>query len=451
MRIRQPFFILILGILLFSSAGAAVADPDLLDNQPTTLLYPPFWHTPMGIHRGTPDMLALFVGNRTHFDGPQGLACNRLLSDLSEKTDEPEFRLTVIGANTGQAHLIYNPDLAGLDVIGDQQNLNGLLKKPLGLAMTPAGVVYIADAGQPAVHALRSVRGKFNTDSVLPAPPEGWKTPWGVGLDSTGQIYITDAGRDQIFIYSAEGKWQKTLGPELSPGVRLSHPEAIAVVDPGERWSYYHDAYIYVCDRQGQRLVRMDLNGIVHSAVTPRDLACGNTLTTFGWIALDYYENCWITDRDNGQLIKLNRHLQFLDTYGRPGAGDGCFSHPSGLAIFRHFGQVFVAEDHGAHYFWVGADVRDSRAEWEKIPGLFRINFFLTEPAWVTIAYPDAQGRTSYLCQKQWLDSGPQKVFGSLGVKTPATGTPIELTAEATYSSASYFAKRIKITLPPKP
>jgi len=444
MRLRQLIFTVVcLGLGLLGLSGRVDADPDVFEDQPTTLIYPPFWHTPLGIHRGTPEMLSLFVGSRTRLDRPQALACSRLLSDVGVENPEPAFCLTVIGANTGQGHLIYNPSLTSLEVIGDSKNAPGLFRQPAGVAMTPHGTVFVADPGLNQVLRLDLAAGRLEANGALTPPPGGWIRPWGVAVDSRNSIYVTDQGSNQIHRYRPEGTWQASYGPELGSGIRLQRPAAIAVADPSEPWSFYHDAFFYVVDSDGQRLIRTDHHGRFQCEVKPSvGLPYPNSPAAFAWAALDYYENVWVTDPIRSQVHKLDRNLLYLDSYGEFGNGDRKFTRPSGIAIFRHFGQVFIADEQSAHYFWVGADVRDARAAWDAAaPGLLRIDFFLTEPAAVTISI---RGKKDALFHHPRMNSGPQAVRVNAG-KNFREEAVIFITVEATYSSARYFAKRVRV------
>ncbi len=446
MLVPRPW--LLLSLLLWCVPLSGLAEVTLLDNQPTTLVYPPFWHTPFGIHRGTPQLLAQFTWQRTSLAAPQDLACTLLLADQGKSQAGPEFMLTVVGANTGRGHLIYNPDLLHLDVVGDRGATRDMLLSPTGVALHANGTLYVTDPARPEVLILVPERGQYVLRGRLPAPPGGWQTPWGVALDSRGHIFVSDRGRHLIARYSPSGEFPNAIGPELPAGLRFNRPASLSVVDHQEPWSYYHDDYIFVCDSDGRRLLRLDHTGRVHKVLRAGDLTT-EARPYFAWLELDYYENVWVTDSENSLVRKFDRHLQPLATYGHPGEGDGAFRRPTGIAIHRHFGQVFIAEEGGAHYFWIGTDIL--RAQVSRVPGqddLASISFFLTEPARISIsaAWPN---ETVSIRNNHRLDSGPH----TLHWKLPATAADQELRftllAEATYSSAQHLAKRVRISLLP--
>lgn len=431
-------------LICFAWLGLAAAEPELIDHRPTTLVYPPFWHTPFGIHRGTPELLALFIGQRTTLSAPEDLACQLLLTRGSDQEAGPEFLLTVVGANAGRGNLIYNPDLLRLEVIGDPQPL----ASPKGVAMRLDGTVLVADPARRQVFLFAENNRQLALAGQLTPPPGGWDQPWGLALDSQNRLYVSDPGLDRIVVYSPEGQWLRTLGPQLPTGERLQKPTAVAVADRQETWSFYHDDYIFVCDQAGKRLLRLDPTGCVQRLLTLDQLPPENRPETLAWMDLDFYENLWATDPVRSQVHKFDRHLRYLTAFGQAGQGDGCFSHPTGIAIHRHFGQVFVAEAGGAHYFWIGADILQTRAERQSaFPGLVDVSFRLTEPAWLTItAQPDGAPKPTDLYRHHWFDSGEHRI--TWRSPEPGAGARLELIAEATYSSATYFAKRVRVTIP---
>jgi hypothetical protein len=425
------------------SCAALAAAPTPLSEGPTTLVYPPFWHTPLGVHRGTPELLKMLVGDRTHFDSPQALACTRYLNEPPAAAEPDDCRVTVLGANTGAGHLLYNATMLRLDVLGDHE---ALFRRPTGVALLPSGTGYVTDPGWPRVLRLTWARESLQADRELRAPPGGWRAPWGVCADSAGLVYVADALRDQVFCYAPDGELLKTLGPGLPGNLRFNAPQALAVVDAAEPWSYYHDNYLYVLDSQGTRLLRLNFwgGGDVQRSTTVASLPDAGGKPAWAWMDLDYYENLWITNPERGCVDKFDRHLNYLASFGAPGEGDGHFTRPTGIAVYRHFGQVFVAEARGAHYFWIGADVLRPAAAWAwREKRCLEIRFTLTEPAHVTLQAQTPDGRRRLLVREEpWLDAGPQSVRWTLPADWPAAAR-FRFTAEATYSSASYFARQV--------
>jgi hypothetical protein len=220
------------------------------------------------------------------------------------------------------------------------------------------------------------------------------------------------------------------------------------VVSAAETWSFYHDNYLYILDQKGQRLLRINpwSAGAVQAQTTARALPEPDTPAAWAWMDLDYYENLWVTDPARSCVHKFDRHLNYLTSFGSPGTGDGRFTRPTGIAVYRHFGQVFVAEANGAHYFWIGADVQHASVSWQSREGrCLALRFTLTEPAHLIVRAQTADGRrTQIVSDEAWMDSGPQCLLWRLPADWPAA-VHFQFTAEATYSSASYFSRQLDL------
>ena len=148
--------------LLFCLPSLHASDGPSLVEGPSSLLYPDFWHTPLGIHRGTPRLLRMFLGDKTEFDDPQGMACVRMLEYGPENP-----QLTVFGVNSGRSCVIYNPDMLSLELFGSPGAGDGQFDHPNGIAALPDGRVAVADTNNHRVVLLRFNGKKLHWDKVL--------------------------------------------------------------------------------------------------------------------------------------------------------------------------------------------------------------------------------------------------------------------------------------------
>ncbi|MGH7549796.1 MAG: hypothetical protein ACREK3_03475, partial [Gemmatimonadota bacterium] len=85
----------------------------------TTLVYPPFAHT-LGIHRARLVHLKLFLGDRTRFDDPQGVAAVKFASDDDPEAKGDDYQLTLFGVNSGRGEILYNSSMQTLAIYGGQ-------------------------------------------------------------------------------------------------------------------------------------------------------------------------------------------------------------------------------------------------------------------------------------------------------------------------------------------
>ena len=137
--------------LSFQAPLCLAGEPAIL-TLPSSLVYPEFWHTPMGIHRGTPRLLAMLSGGRAEFNDPEGIACTRMYENGPENT-----QLTVFGVNSGQSCVIYNPDMLSLGFFGSQGKGPGQFDHPGGIAALPNGRVAVADTGNHRGEASKPI------------------------------------------------------------------------------------------------------------------------------------------------------------------------------------------------------------------------------------------------------------------------------------------------------
>jgi streptogramin lyase len=414
----------------------------------TTLVIPTFQHT-WGIHRGTSLHLFLFVGLKTRFNNPQGLAAVRLRQWEDSTTELDDDELTVYGVNSGEHNIIYNTSMYSLGIYGEEGEGKGQFRSPRGIAADEFGNVYLADTGNHRVVHLLNTGKELVWARTIGSPGDGpghFRSPSGVALNSQGRLYVSDTDNHRIQVFDSHGQYLMEIGGPLRS------PQGIAVIDSGERWSYYRENYLCAVDSGGRRLQKISLKGDILQTVAGQ--RTGMSDVRFGYVAIDFYGNVWVTDRDNHCVHKFDRDLNFVVSFGGKGKGDAEFLFPRGIAIWRRFGQVFVAEEAGAQYYWVGVDLL--RVEVNPIFGEegIKINFFLTERAYLTVDIWDNHGKlvkTLVVEKEAPIGSGEYRWNGlnAQGEAMPPGQYKLRIVAQPTYSSYHYFQrlveKRVKL------
>ncbi len=457
----------ILPLLLFQPANSIGSD-DKYD--PTTLVFPSYLHT-MGIQKATKTHLRLYTKNRVKVRDPQGIAVVRLKSwdDPSKEKDDDE--VTGYGVNSGENVIVYNTSMTSLSFYG--LNATGLqaLNKPMGIAANESGDVYVADTGNHRIVRLKNPKKHLKFVRAIGGKGSlvgQFLNPIDVALDSQGMVYVSDTGNHRIQIIRPDNKLHHWFGKQGVADGQLWHPTGIAVTDGGERWSYYKDSFIALVDLDHTRIQKFSLDGEFLKAIRLKDF--GYTSGYLAYLVIDYYSNIWITDTKNHQIHKFDRQLNYLTSFGRKGTGDKEFEEPRGIAVFRRFGQVFVAEKESAQYYWIGTDVFDFRGEWNSGLGTIELSFFLTEPSFVTLYVEPSDGDKTEVFSKRQFFSGQQSIYldgnwkrwsksqiehlskESNGVSRKMV--PIspgeyhfKLKVEPTYSSYQYFDKMVECSV----
>ena len=444
----RPSLALAPWLLLLALSGAPLLAEPRLEKVPSSAVYPDFWHTPLGIHRGSPALLKLLTSDQARFDDPLGLACTRM-----DEYGEQSPQITAFGVNSNAGQIVYNPSMKSLAVFGQQGWGEGRFYKPVGVACRPDGRVVVADTGNQRLVLLRFHDGKLywvNTLGQRGHGPGQFVDPRWVALDSQGRIYVSDTGNNRIQVLDAQGQFLYSFGDNPNANNSLDEPQAIAVVDPGEPYSPEPLGAIYVVDQHHGRVQKFSLDGRFLGQTTAEDL--GRPTVYFEGIALDYFNNLWVADRSSDQLHKYDQHLQWVDSWGKPGEGDGKLSSPRGVAIYRHYGQLLVLEAESAQYLWIGTDIKEvrfSRVESRQKGPELRIDYRVTDRAWVDTWVEDLEQNKLVQLQTHKLQKeGAQTIFwnGDIsGGYRIAPGTYfLVFQAEATYSSATYVKREMR-------
>lgn len=456
MRINK----LLLTLILLTLISASVIAGDTDENQPSTFVFPAYGHS-YGIRKAGATELFLFMGFRVKFRDPQGLACVRL--DSWEDPDDPhdDDEVTVYGVNSGQNNIIYNSSMWSLDVYGLDEDDYALLKQPHGICANSRGDVYVADSGNNRIVRLFNPGSKLQFVSSIGGEgtePGEFRFPRQVALDTRGNLYVSDTENHRIQVFDDQEKLRSIIGGPKE----MQYPNAIAVTDQAEKHRYHAGNFIIVVDSVNQRISKYGLKGnlIKRSRINSTGYGSGS----LEYIAIDYYNQVLITDSQNHCIHKFDSDLNFITSFGEQGDDDHQFEEPRGIAIYRRFGQLFIAERHGAQYYWIGTDISDFHVQTSLNSTLFRIR--ITEPSFIYADIFDPQGNfIKRIADKQFLypaglhtlfwdnrlarkvpETSREKPFtlseiSQPGKKVPSGQYRIQITTEATYSSRTYFQK----------
>ena len=436
------------------TAGVLAAPQPQLSAQgynPTTLVYPSFGHT-MGYHKAGGYFLKFFLGEDASFDSPQGICAKKLTAtdDPNKTKDDDELSLFAVSSRRHQ--ILYNEGLSKLRLFGEFGRGEGQFWAPRGVAVTVGGDVYVADTGNDRIVKLKSDGKdlKYATSlGRLGLGPGEFDDPTDVAVDTRGNIYVTDMANNRVQVLDASGEYLYEFGNDYLRG-----PTSITVLDGEEPWTYYRESFLVVVDESGRRVTKFSLRGVQDNSITHMDLKLDDA--GFAYCAIDYYNNVYLTDYLNSTVHKLDRTLRPIVSFGRKGTGEKEFLHPTGIAIWKRFGQVFILDESGAHYYWIGVDAYlrgffpPEFGQKEK-PGT-TVSIYLTDPAMVGMKVYDSKGdlvRTLTPEFKQYPFEN-EIVWNGLDDKgnfaVPGTYT-LKVSVEPTYSSKGYFDKELTGTV----
>ncbi len=431
------------------------------------------------MHRVGPFQLFMYLGIRTQFDNPTGIAAVKLRSEDDLSTEQDDDELTVFGLNSGRCEIIYNTSLYSVKVFGTCGDRDGEFRNPLGIAADEDGNVFVADTGNNRV-----VRLLYENDELIFVKSfrvagddgEAFSEPSQIALGTSGTLYIADTGNDRIVLMSPVGEYLGEItgsaspaphGVNTQPGLSLDGPVGLAVVERRADWTNRAEDSIVVADQGGTRLLRFDRSGRLLAELDGAELP---GTVSFDYLAIDYYGNVYATDRTGSCIHKFDRVLNHITSFGQSGKDDMELDEPRGITLWRRFGQIFVAERAGAQYFWIGTDIQRFSVEPGSIAqgaGKVRVSYFLTEVARVTLEVLDQDDnviRTIVSNRRRaigenvelWDTSAARRKNpdNPRGERFPQDHEPLEpgrytirLTARATYSSGTYISDTAKSPL----
>lgn len=399
-----------------------------------SLVFPPYTHS-YGIRKATPKHLFMFFGTSSKFTDPQGLATTRLDSWDDPETKKDDDEVVVYGVNSGMHQIIYNTSMYALALYGKKGSGNGCFMFPKGIVTNNKGDVYIADSGNNRiVHLFNPKAGliwktSFNGASQVDS---GMTGPMRVSLDEDGNLYAADAVHRKIFVFTKDHSLKMTIPAKGSSAIFADSPTALVVADGTNHWSFFKNERVIFCaDQSGTRLWKIQIDGTVIKNVKLPD----GYHAFYG--ATDYYHNFWITDIRKHCVIKYDHELNFLEIFGSHGEKKDQFVEPRGIAIYKRFGQVFIAEKSGAQYYWIGTQYKGASLKMAS-PSKFDLTVKSTEFSFVSLlSVSDNKKDTVYYLKKQMFFplSDQVRISDSSGL---GKASSIELKIEPTYSSYTF-------------
>ncbi len=413
---------------------------------PTTLVFPPFLH--IWVQKATATHLRLYTQNSVKVDNPQGVSATRLDSWEDPHRTDDDDELTVYGVNAGYNMIIYNTSLTTIAFYGMNESGERRLRQPHGITAHRSGEVYVADTGNDRVVHFHNPGRELRFIRAL----TGLRAPHDVAISPDKTVYVADTGNNRIVVYRDDQLLHSWGAGELE------QPTAITATDGSDTWSYYKDAFVIVIDQGQQRLQKFSPEGKRLATRTLVDL--GLSGGRLAYAALDYYSNIYVTDIANHCIHKFDHELNYLTRFGRRGNGAKEFREPRGLAIYKRFGQVIIAEREAVQYYWIGTDLRDFTARLTS-QRLLEVTYFLTETSFVTLEIRNAEG--AVLAQPmtntlRFAGANRETFSGAWQLVEPALLPPnlpplapvpagkftIRLTIKPTYSSYMHFEKTVE-------
>jgi DNA-binding beta-propeller fold protein YncE len=252
---------------------------------------------------------------------------------------------SVYVADSGN-HRLQKFDVAGNHLLtwGGQGNGPGQFQEPWGVAVDEEGQVYVADTWNHRVQVFdgegRFVRqwGMHGQEQGLDERSAGrfWG-PRGIAIDGRGQVVVTDTGNKRVQVFTAEGELVTMFGGLGVEAGQMNEPVGVAVGPEGR---------VYVVDTWNRRVEAFGA-GFGYESEWEVEGWWGESVVNKPYVAVDGEGRVYVTDPEGYRVLVFGAEGQVVAVFGQIGVDGSSFNLPTGIAVDGE-GYVYVA-DAGNH------------------------------------------------------------------------------------------------------
>ncbi len=144
------------------------------------------------------------------------------------------------------------PQGAVLEMWGEYGAAPGQFNEPWGIAVAPDGTVYVADTWNHRIQKF-DARGRYLTSwgalaQAVVGDPAGYSRffgPRGIAIGPAGMVYVTDTGNKRVQVFDADGNFLRQFGGGGSWAGQMDEPVGMAVDVTGT---------VYIADTWNRRV-----------------------------------------------------------------------------------------------------------------------------------------------------------------------------------------------------
>jgi len=202
-----------------------------------------------------------------------------------------------------------------------------------GVAVDPAGNVYVADVGNARVQKF-TADGAFLTQwGALGSGPGQFNAPADVAVGPDGSVYVADANNNRIQRFTTDGGFISQWGTAGALDGQFSGPVGVATGPDGS---------VYVSDQGNNRVQRFLADGTFFASFGSAGSGNGQFSIMRG-IAAGPDGTVYVVDAGNSRVQAFTADGAFVTAWGTQGSGDGQFSG-SARGITATAGGVYVSD-----------------------------------------------------------------------------------------------------------
>jgi tripartite motif-containing protein 71 len=231
----------------------------------------------------------------------------------------------------------FGPTGEFLAKFGSYGNGNGQFWSPEGVAVDAEGLVYVSDDDRQNVQKF-----KMNPDgtySYLGTLLSGYGTedgklssPSGLAIDPAGNVFIAERLNHRVQQITATGAYVSKLGAQGFTDGTFNQPLDVAVGPDG--------ALVVVSDTRIQKFTNA---GVFVTKLGVDGTTAGN-FNGPAFVTTDANNHVYVTDAYNHRVQKFDANGVLLTQFGSYGSGDGQFLRPNGIVVDPSTGDVYVSD-----------------------------------------------------------------------------------------------------------
>src|SRR5271165_5633158 len=127
------------------------------------------------------------------------------------------------------------------------------LVRPYAVVEDSRGRIIVTDPGAQGVHIFDPAQGKYKFIERIDKGKDPMLAPQCIAVDDKDNFYVTDSEAGKIFVFNADGKYQRALGSLKGGEGFFKRPTGIAIDSAEQR--------IYVTDTLRNKIYILDMNG----------------------------------------------------------------------------------------------------------------------------------------------------------------------------------------------
>jgi DNA-binding beta-propeller fold protein YncE len=216
------------------------------------------------------------------------------------------------------------------------------LRLPTGLAISPAGDVFVADSAAHDVKRFDAAGGLIATigqpgrpGDLSPGPGQ-FNNPTDLAFDPQGNLYVVDQGNSRVQKFDAQDNFAQVIGGRGEANGQFTRPRGVAIDASGNL--YVTDLSTFLIqkfDAQGRYLARIgQSHGEEH-------------FWLMRGVATDSQGRVYTVDGLNHRVQVFDPQGRLVLEFGQSGTADGQFSDPEDLTLDAQ-GNLYLV-DKGNH------------------------------------------------------------------------------------------------------